>query len=54
MPRALYRATVVAVRHNPVLQPHDERLSVSGKREKVALVAAMRQRPAMLNAIAGP
>ena len=50
--RALYMATLVAVRHNPVLQAYYERLLAAGKRKKVALVAAMRKLITMPNAIA--
>jgi len=50
--RALDRATLVAVRHSPVLQAYYERLLAVGKRKKVALVAAMRKLITMPNAIA--
>lgn len=50
--RTLYMATLVAVRHNPVLRLYYERLLAAGKRKKVALVAAMRKLLTMLNAIA--
>ena len=50
--RALDRATLVAVRHNPVLQAYYERLLAAGKRKKVALVAAMRKLLTVPNAIA--
>ena len=50
--RTLDRATLVAVRHNPVLQAYYERLLAAGKRKKVALVAAMRKLLTMPNAIA--
>ncbi|WP_066336475.1 IS110 family transposase [Azohydromonas lata] len=50
--RTLYMATLVAVRHNPVLRTYYERLLAAGKRKKVALVAAMRKLLTMLNAIA--
>ena len=50
--RALYMATLVAVRHNPVLRAFYERLVAAGKRKKVALVAAMRKLLGMLNAMA--
>jgi transposase len=39
----LYRATLVAIRHNPVIREFDERLLANGKLKKVALVACMRQ-----------
>lgn len=50
--RALYMATLTAVRHNPILKTHYERLLGAGKRKKVALVACMRKLLTMLNAIA--
>lgn len=50
--RILYMATLTAVRHNPILKAHYERLLASGKRKKVALVACMRKLLTMLNAIA--
>jgi transposase len=50
--RTLYMATLTAVRHNPVLKAHYERLLAAGKRKKVALVACMRKLLTMLNAIA--
>ena len=50
--RTLDMATLVAVRHNPVLQAYYERLLAAGKRKKVALVAAMRKLITMPNAIA--
>lgn len=50
--RTLYMATLTAVRHNPILKAHYERLLAVGKRKKVALVACMRKLLTMLNAIA--
>jgi transposase len=50
--RTLYMATLVGVRHNPVLKTYYERLLAAGKCKKVALVAAMRKLLTMLNAIA--
>lgn len=50
--RTLYMATLVAVRHNPILKVHYERLLAAGKRKKVALVACMRKLLTMLNAMA--
>lgn len=50
--RTLYMATLVGVRHNPVLKACYERLLAMGKRKKVALVACMRKLLTMLNAIA--
>jgi transposase len=41
--RALYMATLAAVRHNPWLKAYYERLRAGGKRPKVALIAAMRK-----------
>ena len=50
--RTLYMATLVAVRHNPVLRDYYQRLVMAGKRKKVALVAAMRKLLTILNAMA--
>lgn len=50
--RTLYMATLVAVRHNPVLKACYERLLAAGKRKKVALVACMRKLLTQLNAMA--
>lgn len=50
--RTLYMATLTAVRHNPILKTHYERLLAAGKRKKVALAACMRKLLTMLNAIA--
>ena len=50
--RALYMATLTAVRHNPALKACYERLLAAGKRKKVALVACMRKLLTILNAIA--
>lgn len=50
--RTLYMATLCAVRFNPVLKAHYERLLATGKRKKVALVACMRKLLTVLNAIA--
>jgi transposase len=41
---ALYMATLVAVRHDPVLKAHYQHLKANGKPKKVALVACMRKR----------
>jgi len=49
--QALYMATVVAIRHNPVLRPFYARLRAAGKPPKVALVAAMRKLLTILNAM---
>jgi transposase len=48
---ALYMATLVAVRHNPTLKTFYRRLRDTGKRPKVALVAAMRKLLSILNAL---
>lgn len=48
---ALYMATLVATRYNPVIKAHYQRLQQAGKRKKVALVACMRKLLCMLNAI---
>ena len=48
---ALYMATLVAVRHNPVLRPFYEQLLARGKTKKVALVACMRKLLVILNAM---
>jgi len=48
---ALYMATLVATRHNPVIRSHYQRLQQLGKRKKVALIACMRKLLCMLNAM---
>lgn len=48
---ALYMATLVAVRYNPTIKAFYRRLRDSGKRAKVALVAAMRKLISILNAL---
>jgi transposase len=50
--RTLYMATLSAVRHNPILKAHYERLLAAGEGKKVALVACMRKLLTILNAIA--
>jgi len=50
--RALYMATLVAVRHNAVFKAFYGRLVGAGKPKKVALVAAMRKLLTTLNSIA--
>jgi len=47
----LYMATLVAIRHNPVIQKFYERLLANGKLKKVALVACMRKLLVILNAM---
>lgn len=49
--RVLYMSTVVATRHNPVLQAFYQRLLLHGKAPKVALVACMRKLLTILNAL---
>jgi transposase len=48
---ALYMATLVATRHNPIIRKHYQHLQGTGKRKKVALTACMRKLLCMLNAI---
>jgi transposase len=48
---ALYMATLVATRWNPVIRPFSQRLRAAGKAPKVALVAAMRKLLTILNAM---
>ena len=52
VPRALYMATLVAIRHNPSIAVVYQRLRHSGKRPKVAITACMRKLLTILNAIA--
>lgn len=47
----LYMATLVAIRHNPVIHDFYERLLANGKLKKVALVACMRKLLVILNAM---
>lgn len=47
----LYMATLVATRHNPVIQAFYTRLLAAGKPKKVALTACMRKLIIILNAI---
>ncbi len=49
--RALYMATLVATRHNPVIHAYYQRLVASGKKKMVALVASMRKLLTILNAM---
>lgn len=46
---ALYMATLVATRYNPVIKAFYERLKAGGKKKKVALVACMRKLLSILN-----
>lgn len=48
---ALYMATLVATRHNPVIRAFYRRLLEAGKPKKVALVACMRKLLTILNAM---
>lgn len=48
---ALYMATLVATRFNPVVHAHYQRLLRAGKRKKLALVACMRKLLTILNAM---
>lgn len=51
--RALYMATLVAVRYNPVIRRFYERLRRRGKEAKVALTACMRKLLVILNTMIG-
>ncbi len=48
---ALYMATLVATRYNPVIRTFYQRLLAAGKPKKVALVACMRKLLSILNAM---
>jgi len=48
---ALYMATLVATRHNPVIRAFYHRLCAAGKAKKVALTACMRKLLTILNAM---
>jgi transposase len=48
---AVYMATLVAIRFNPIIQHYYHRLLQEGKRKKVALVACMRKLLGILNAM---
>ena len=48
---ALYMSTLVATKHNPVIKVFYQRLRAAGKAPNVALVACMRKRVTILNAI---
>lgn len=48
---ALYMATLVAIRHDPVIQNYYEHLLSNGKPKKVAIVACMRKRLNYLTSI---
>lgn len=49
--RALYMATVVAIRYNPAIAVFYRRLTAAGRPKKVALIAAMRKLVTVLNAM---
>jgi transposase len=49
--RALYMATLSAIRYNPLIRTFYERLVAAGKPRKVALVACMRKLLTILNAM---
>lgn len=49
--RALFMATLAGIRYNPVIRAYYEKLVASGKRKKVALIAAARKLLVILNAI---
>ncbi len=49
--RVLYMATIAAIRFNPVIKSMYDRLLVTGKYKKVAIVACMRKLLTILNAI---
>ena len=51
MRSALYRAAIVAMRHNPIIRTCYERLVAAGKPKKVAIVACMRKLLIILNAM---
>jgi transposase len=49
--QALYMATLVATRYNPMIRKHYQHLLQAGKKKKVALVACMRKLLCILNAM---
>jgi transposase len=49
--QALYMATLVATRYNPLIRQHYQHLLEVGKKKKVALVACMRKLLCILNAM---
>lgn len=49
--RALYMATLVASKHNPVIRDYYQHLLAQGKAKKVALIACMRKLLIRLNAL---
>ena len=49
--RALFMATIVAIRHNPLIAAFYQRLTRGGRPKKVAIIAAMRKLVTILNAM---
>jgi len=49
--RALFMATLVAIRYNPVIRDFYRRLTTAGRPKKVAVIAAMRKLLTILNAM---
>lgn len=49
--RALFMATIVAIRHNPLIAAFYQRLTRAGRPKKVAIIAAMRKLVTILNAM---
>jgi transposase len=49
--KALFMATLVAARYNPVIRAHYERLLAQGKAKKLALIACARKLLVILNAM---
>jgi transposase len=49
--QALYMATLVATRYNPMIREHYQHLLKMGKKKKVALIACMRKLLCILNAM---
>lgn len=49
--RALFMATLAAIRYNPVIRDFYRRLTTAGRPKKVVVIAAMRKLLAILNAM---
>ncbi|GIW96846.1 MAG: hypothetical protein KatS3mg111_0179 [Pirellulaceae bacterium] len=49
-PQVLYKAAIIAARHNETMKAFSQRLLAKGKPKKVALVAVMRKLLLILNA----
>ena len=47
--RVLYMATIVGLRHNPVIKAYYQKLKIAGKESKVAIVACMRKLLTIMN-----